>query len=92
MGNVVSVKISKDKDSFQAKAKVVYSLVGMGMGLAFVAADPEQVKVFQRWILELSGQNHLSAEPEEGAANSAAASSGPGNGPTQSGTSEPQLF
>jgi len=56
VGSVVSIKITRDKDSFQAKAKVVYSLVGMGMGLAFVAADPEQVKVFQRWILELSGQ------------------------------------
>ncbi len=92
VGNVLSVKISKDNESFQAKAKVTYSLVGMGMGLAFIAADPEQVKVFQRWIRELSGEKSpVSAEPEEGAANSAAASSGPGNGPTQSGASEPQF-
>lgn len=55
LGSVVSIKIDRNKESFEAKAKVVYSLVGMGMGLAFVAADPAQVKVFQRWILELSG-------------------------------------
>ena len=56
VGSVVSITILKDEESFQAKAKVVYSLVGMGMGLAFIAADPDQVKLFQRWILELNGQ------------------------------------
>jgi hypothetical protein len=74
-GSAVSIKIIRDKESFQANAKVVYSLVGMGMGLAFVAADPEQVKVFRRWILELSGQQPpvLSAS-EKGQADAAVAS------------------
>lgn len=56
VGDVLSVTILKDKELFQAKAKVIYSLMGMGMGLAFIAADTDQVRLFQRWILELNGQ------------------------------------
>jgi hypothetical protein len=56
VGNVLSITITKDNETFQAKAKVVYSLASMGMGLAFIAADPEHVKIFQRWMLELNGQ------------------------------------
>lgn len=66
VGDVLSVTITKDNETFQAKAKVVYSLVSMGMGLAFIAADPEQVKIFQRWMLELNGQKP--AEPSAVAA------------------------
>jgi PilZ domain-containing protein len=89
VGNVLSIKISKDNESFQAKAKVTYSLVGMGMGLAFIAADPEQVKVFQRWIRELSGEKSpASAASSESPANSPAASSSAGNTPA---ASEPQF-
>lgn len=81
LGSVVSVKIVRDKESFQAKAKVVYSLVGMGMGLAFVAADPAQVKIFQRWILELSGQQPPAlSTPEESQPDA----------PVENGTDEPK--
>jgi hypothetical protein len=73
-GCVVTVTILKDNESFQAKAKVVYSLVGMGMGLAFIAADPNQVKLFQRWILELNGQQPLAPAPPAGAAENGQAS------------------
>jgi len=65
VGSVLSIKISRNQESFQAKAKVTYSLVGMGMGLAFIAADSEQVKVFQGWIQGLSGEQPVLAEPEE---------------------------
>jgi hypothetical protein len=28
----------------------------MGMGLAFVSAQPKQVRLFQKWVQEISGQ------------------------------------
>ena len=52
----VKMRLTKDNRSFDVDARVVYSLVGMGMGLAFTGADPEQVAVLKRWIGELSGE------------------------------------
>ena len=52
----VKMRLTKDNRSFSVEAKVVYSLSGMGMGLAFTSADPEQVAVLKRWIGELSGE------------------------------------
>jgi hypothetical protein len=56
VGTIVKMRLSKDNRSFDVDAKVVYSLPGMGMGLAFTAAVPEQLEVLKRWIGELSGQ------------------------------------
>ena len=44
--------------------KVVYSLIGMGMGLAFVSAQPKQVRLFQKWLLEISGQSVPAPDPQ----------------------------
>ena len=66
--STVKMRLTKDKRSFTVDAKVVYSLSGMGMGLAFTNAAPEQVAVLKRWIGELSGElaPELSApEPAE---------------------------
>lgn len=52
----VKMRLTKDNRSFSVEAKVVYCLPGMGMGLAFTSADPEQVAVLKRWIGELSGE------------------------------------
>jgi hypothetical protein len=52
----VKMRLTKDKRSFTVEARVVYSLPGMGMGLAFTSADPGQVAVLKRWIGELSGE------------------------------------
>jgi hypothetical protein len=98
MGSVLTIKIIRDKESFQAKAKVTYSLVGMGMGLAFIAADPEQVKIFQRWIAELSGQKPpVMAVDEESQASSPSAYASAENAtaesapaPAESSGDEPQ--
>jgi PilZ domain len=51
----VKIRITREKSSFTADAKVVYSKVGMGMGLAFTAVEPQQLGVLDRWIGELSG-------------------------------------
>jgi hypothetical protein len=58
------IRIVRENESFEAQVKVVYSLVGLGMGLAFVSAQPKQVRLFQRWLLEISGQG-VAAPPED---------------------------
>lgn len=73
VGTETRIRIIKEKETFEAQAKVVYSLMGMGMGLAFVSAQPKQVRLFQRWLLELSGKSVPNAaaptpEPTEPAA------------------------
>ena len=56
VGTEAKIRILRENESFEAQAKVVYSLIGMGMGLAFVSAQPKQIRLFQRWVLEISGQ------------------------------------
>ncbi|MGB8457794.1 MAG: PilZ domain-containing protein [Candidatus Acidiferrum sp.] len=51
----VSLTITRDLHSFKSQAKVVYSKIGMGMGLLFTTAEPEQLRVLGSWLGELSG-------------------------------------
>jgi hypothetical protein len=62
VGAETKIRIVRDTETFEAQAKVVYSLMGMGMGLAFVSAQPKQIRLFQRWVQEISGQP---APPQE---------------------------
>jgi hypothetical protein len=55
VGTVVKIRITKDRESFETKAMVTFSQVGMGMGLSFIASEPQQSQIFQRWVTELSG-------------------------------------
>jgi PilZ domain len=50
---VVKLRLTKWDRSFEAQAKVVYSVVGMGMGLMFVAVDREQRWTMEIWMAEL---------------------------------------
>jgi len=54
-GTVVKVRINKGGMSFEAWAKVAYSLDSMGMGLAFKPVGPEQLWVLQEWLGDSSG-------------------------------------
>lgn len=65
IGTGVTVRLTMDQKTFQAQARVVYSLPGMGMGLAFTAAEPDQIWILKRWLGELSGEipAELSAPP-----------------------------
>jgi PilZ domain len=56
VGTETKIRILRENESFEAHAKVVYSLIGMGMGLAFVSAQAKQIRLFQRWLQEISGQ------------------------------------
>src|SRR5580704_7626270 len=52
---LVTLTISRDNQSFKTQAKVVYSKMGMGMGLLFTTAEPDQLRVLGSWLNELSG-------------------------------------
>jgi hypothetical protein len=54
-GTLVKVRISRESQSFEAEATVTYSVVGMGMGLAFTAIQPQHLKIFRNWVLDLGG-------------------------------------
>jgi len=68
LGAIVKVRLTQEKKFFEGQAKVVYAQVGMGMGLFFTSAKPEQLWVLEKWLGELSGQLPLhpdAPEPEE---------------------------
>jgi hypothetical protein len=69
-GTVAKVRIQRGNVTFEAQAKVIFSANGMGMGMAFVSAQPKQVRIFQKWLLEISGQS-LPAEDSKVAPESA---------------------
>jgi len=45
VGTEAKIRIMRDTETFEAQVKVVYSSIGMGMGLAFVSAQPKQVRL-----------------------------------------------
>jgi hypothetical protein len=55
-GTEAKLRIQRGSETFEAQVKVIFSSIGMGMGLAFVSAQPKRFKIFQKWLLELSGQ------------------------------------
>src|SRR5580692_11140751 len=65
VGTEAKIRILRENESFEAQVRVVYSLIGMGMGLAFVSAQPKQVRLFQRWLLEISGKAVPAKETSE---------------------------
>jgi len=70
VGTIVKIRIQRESVTFEAQAKVIFSANGMGMGLAFVSAQPRQVRIFQKWLLEISGQS-VPVEDSKGAPESA---------------------
>jgi hypothetical protein len=72
VGTETKIRILRENESFEAQAKVVYSLIGMGMGLAFVSAQPKQIRLFQRWVQEISGQPVPGQDASSGQASEAA--------------------
>ncbi|MGB6624262.1 MAG: PilZ domain-containing protein [Candidatus Acidiferrales bacterium] len=56
VGTSVALQLSLDQKTFDAKARVVYSQTGMGMGLVFTAIESDQRWVLEQWLSELSGE------------------------------------
>jgi hypothetical protein len=55
-GTLVLVKISAGEDSFQAKAKVIYSQMNMGAGVGFLEMDNASHIVLERWMDEAKNE------------------------------------
>jgi hypothetical protein len=54
-GTMIKVRIDKGGTSFEAWARVVYSLTSMGMGLFFHFVAPEQLWVLHEWLGDAGG-------------------------------------
>src|ERR1700687_1883394 len=52
---IIKIRLTKERVTFEADAKVVLSKVGMGMGVAFISAVPQQIPIFQKWINGVNG-------------------------------------
>ena len=61
-GSIVKMRLTKETHSFEAMAEVVYSMVGMGMGMKFTYAEPEQLWTLEKWVGEVSEE--IVTEPE----------------------------
>lgn len=64
-GTVTKLLIRRDDQSFEATGRVAYALEGMGMGLLFTKAEPEQLWTLEQWLREASGEDELEAAPDD---------------------------
>jgi len=55
-GTEVQLRLTAQGKSFNAKARVTYSLIGVGMGLGFTTVGPEQLSILEKWFAELRGE------------------------------------
>jgi hypothetical protein len=55
-GTDVQLRLTTHEKSFNTKARVTYSLIGVGMGLGFTAVGPEQLSILEKWFAELRGE------------------------------------
>jgi hypothetical protein len=51
---MVRVRISRDRGNFESPGKIVYVQEGMGIGLAFLDPQPDQMKTLDSWLTELT--------------------------------------
>ena len=63
VGTLIKIRLTKDSVTFDADAKVIFSQVGMGMGIVFISAAPEQFRIFQNWLNQLTGKSLPDLEP-----------------------------
>ena len=62
VGAKVRVTIRKGKHEFHTPGNVVYSQLGLGMGIAFAELDPPQREALNAWIGGLSEEAHSAGE------------------------------
>ncbi len=55
-GTNLVVRINRENQTLKIAAKVVFAQPGMGMGLAFGDAEPDQRAILDQWIAEQSGE------------------------------------
>jgi hypothetical protein len=61
LGTVTDVRVTKGAQLFEAKARVVYSRAGKGMGLVFNTIEPEQRGTLETWLAESRETSWLAA-------------------------------
>jgi hypothetical protein len=61
LGTVADVRITKGRELFEARARVVYNQPGKGMGLMFTVMEPQQLVTLNRWIAESRELSWLAA-------------------------------
>jgi hypothetical protein len=76
MGADLHVRITRNEKSVSAKAKVLYSTGGMGMGLIFTSIAPEQRQILAAWVGELSGSGVAPLQESGPASHAGAAGAG----------------
>ena len=63
IGTVLVVRINREHQTLTIEGKVAFAQPGMGMGLAFTKAGPDQQAILDEWIAELSGEPLEKPEP-----------------------------
>lgn len=61
LGTNASVRITKGAQLVEARARVVYSRAGKGMGLAFLAIGPEHIATLENWLADSRETSWLAA-------------------------------
>ena len=64
-GAKVKIRIERGRNSFEIQGHVVHSQARMGMGIEFTGADPDDVRLFQDWMLELTRKIKPESETPE---------------------------
>ena len=54
VGTAIKIRLAKDTATFEADAKIIFSQRGMGVGVVFISAVPQQFRIFQKWLNELT--------------------------------------
>ncbi|HKS81996.1 MAG TPA: PilZ domain-containing protein [Candidatus Acidoferrales bacterium] len=56
MNSVIQIRIVRDVGKFETWGRVAYSQEGLGMGIAFLQTAPDQQKIIDSWVAEISGE------------------------------------
>jgi hypothetical protein len=61
LGTVTDIRIIKGAQLFEARARIVYSRIGKGMGLVFTDIEAEQLQTLETWLAESRETSWLAA-------------------------------
>jgi PilZ domain len=53
VGTILKLRVTCDQGSFETRAKILYVQRGIGMGVVFVDTAEDQVKILEKWLVDL---------------------------------------
>jgi len=53
VGTMLKLRITCDQGVFETRAKTLYVQQGIGMGVVFVDTPEDQVKILEKWLVDL---------------------------------------